>query len=66
MYGGFVAWEKGELENGKDSIAVQIAPHTHWPQLEVLILVVSDQKKPISSTVGMRNTVETSSLLKVR
>ena len=24
VYGGFVSWEKGEREDGKDSIAVQV------------------------------------------
>ena len=24
MYGGFVAWEKGEMEDGTDSIAKQV------------------------------------------
>ena len=43
-----------------------MAPETHWPELEVLILVVSDHKKPVSSTEGMRRTVMTSELLKVR
>ena len=65
MYGGFVAWERGEREDGSDSLAIQVAPHTHWPELQVIILVVSDQKKPVSSTLGMSTTVQTSSLLKV-
>ena len=47
-------------------LSLQVAPETHWPELEALILVVSDHKKPISSTEGMRRTVETSELLKVR
>ena len=37
----------------------------HWPDLQVLILVVSDQKKAVSSTSGMRTSVETSSLINV-
>ena len=65
MYGGFVTWERGEREDGSDSLAIQVAPHTHWPELQVIILVVSDQKKSVSSTLGMRTTVQTSSLLKV-
>lgn len=31
----------GEQADGKDSIARQVAPEWHWPQLRVLILVVS-------------------------
>jgi len=41
MYDGFVAWNMGERKDGSDSIAVRIAPQTHWPNLRVLILVVT-------------------------
>ena len=37
IYGGFVAWEKGELADGTDSIAVQVKHIEKWgltPQLE--------------------------------
>ena len=44
---------------------LQVAPDTHWSDLQVLILVVSDHKKPVSSTSGMRTSVETSSLINV-
>ena len=44
---------------------LQVAPDTHWSDLQVLILVVSDQKKPVSSTSGMMTSVETSSLINV-
>jgi diphosphomevalonate decarboxylase len=66
MYGGFVKWERGSSPDGSDSVAVQVASHTHWPELEVLILVVSDQKKATSSTEGMQRSVETSEMLKYR
>lgn len=41
MFGGFVQWVMGEDADGKDSVAQQVAPETHWPELRVLILVVS-------------------------
>lgn len=66
MYGGFVTWEMGTKEDGSDSKAVQVKPETHWPELQILILVVSDKKKSVGSTVGMQKTVETSKLLQVR
>uniref|UniRef100_A0A1X7VM40 Diphosphomevalonate decarboxylase n=1 Tax=Amphimedon queenslandica TaxID=400682 RepID=A0A1X7VM40_AMPQE len=66
VYGGFVSWEKGEREDGEDSIAEQVCPDMHWPDLQVLILVVSEQKKTVSSTSGMRTSVETSSLINFR
>ena len=41
MYGGFVQWIMGEREDGKDSVAQQVEPESHWPDLRVLVLVVS-------------------------
>jgi len=66
LYGGFVEWQMGERADGKDSIARQVAPESHWPELRVLILVVSAEKKLMGSTAGMQSSVETSSLLRVR
>ncbi|XP_053127399.1 diphosphomevalonate decarboxylase [Hemicordylus capensis] len=66
MFGGFVQWVMGQQADGKDSIALQVAPETHWPELRVLILVVSAEKKPVGSTAGMQTSVKTSLLLKHR
>ncbi|NXH22825.1 MVD1 decarboxylase, partial [Bucco capensis] len=66
MLGGFVQWQQGERPDGKDSLAQQVAPETHWPELRVLILVVSGEKKQVSSTAGMQTSVDTSALLKHR
>jgi diphosphomevalonate decarboxylase len=66
IYGGFVQWQKGASYDGKDSIAVQIAPASHWPELHVLILVVKDSKKKTGSTNGMARTILTSDLIKYR
>ncbi|NIG61719.1 diphosphomevalonate decarboxylase [Pontoporia blainvillei] len=56
----------GERADGKDSIARQVAPESHWPELRVLVLVVSTERKPTGSTVGMQTSVETSALLRFR
>ncbi|KIK57461.1 hypothetical protein GYMLUDRAFT_86887 [Collybiopsis luxurians FD-317 M1] len=66
LFGGFVAWEMGNNPDGKDSLAVQVAPESHWPSLHALICVVNSGKKGTSSTAGMQNTVLTSSLLQHR
>ncbi|TKC36605.1 hypothetical protein EI555_017002, partial [Monodon monoceros] len=66
LYGGFVEWRMGERADGKDSIARQVAPESHWPELRVLILVVSTEKKLTGSTAGMQTSVETSALLRFR
>lgn len=56
----------GANPTGEDSIAIQIAPASHWPEMRVLILVVNDASKKYSSTLGMKKTVETSEFLKYR
>ncbi|XP_044129073.1 diphosphomevalonate decarboxylase isoform X1 [Bufo gargarizans] len=66
MHGGFVQWVMGEREDGKDSLAQQVEPETHWPELRILILVASAEKKHVGSTAGMQTSVETSPLLKLR
>jgi len=66
MDGGFVKWNKGSCPAGTDSIAEQIASEDHWDDLRCLILVVSNKQKSVSSTEGMKRSVETSELLKHR
>ncbi|XP_050347584.1 diphosphomevalonate decarboxylase [Nymphalis io] len=66
VYGGFVRWHAGVKADGSDSIATQIADSSHWKEMRVLILVVADTKKHISSVKGMSCSVETSELLKYR
>ncbi|XP_065704401.1 diphosphomevalonate decarboxylase [Patagioenas fasciata] len=66
MLGGFVQWQRGERPDGRDSLALQVAPETHWPELRVLVMVVSGEKKPVGSTAGMQTSVDTSPLLKHR
>uniref|UniRef100_A0A674MHQ8 Diphosphomevalonate decarboxylase n=1 Tax=Takifugu rubripes TaxID=31033 RepID=A0A674MHQ8_TAKRU len=66
MYGGFVQWLMGQKEDGKDSVAQQVEPESHWPELRILVLVASAEKKPVGSTSGMQTSVETSALLKHR
>ncbi|OQR96102.1 diphosphomevalonate decarboxylase [Achlya hypogyna] len=64
--GGFVRWEKGTKADGSDSLAVQVADHKHWPELEAIICVVNDKEKDTSSTSGMMTSKDTSELLGFR
>ncbi|KAK9300898.1 hypothetical protein QLX08_006600 [Tetragonisca angustula] len=66
VMGGFVKWCMGSESNGADSIAKQIVPASHWPEMRILILVVNDTKKKISSSIGMKRTIETSDLMQHR
>lgn len=66
LFGGFVKWVMGNDVSGSDSVAVQLANETHWDDLVIIIAVVSSRQKETSSTAGMRESVETSSLLQHR
>lgn len=66
LMGGYVAWRAGNAKDGTDSVAQEVAPASHWPEMRALILVVSAEKKGTPSTAGMQTTVETSSLFKAR
>lgn len=65
LFGGYVAWEMGEKEDGSDSRAIQIADENHW-HMKAAILVVCADKKDVPSTQGMQRTVKTSALFKER
>lgn len=56
----------GTEASGSDSKAYQVADRDHWPNMQALILVVSDEKKTTASTAGMQLTVQTSHLLQHR
>ncbi|QEU59245.1 Mvd1 [Kluyveromyces lactis] len=66
LFGGYVAWEMGQLEDGSDSKAVEIGSLNHWPEMKAAILVVSADKKDTPSTSGMQLTVKTSDLFQER
>ncbi|KAL6714896.1 diphosphomevalonate decarboxylase [Lecanora helva] len=66
LLGGYVAWDHGTRSDGTDSCARLVAPKSHWPEMRALIMVVSAEKKGVSSTTGMQETVKTSSLFATR
>ncbi|XP_041982390.1 diphosphomevalonate decarboxylase [Aricia agestis] len=66
VYGGFVQWKAGVRSDGSDSVAVQVVDSKHWPEMRVLILVVADTKKHVSSKKGMKISAETSELMQHR
>jgi diphosphomevalonate decarboxylase len=62
LMGGYVAWAKGEAADGSDSVAYEVSPASHWPDMRAVILVASAEKKDVSSTSGMQQTVASSAL----
>uniref|UniRef100_A0A915DKS5 Diphosphomevalonate decarboxylase n=1 Tax=Ditylenchus dipsaci TaxID=166011 RepID=A0A915DKS5_9BILA len=65
--GGFVHWKAGQSEvDDSDCFCETIAPASHWPDLRALIIVINEAEKKVGSSQGMRNTIQTSSLLQTR
>ncbi|MHA2173693.1 MAG: diphosphomevalonate decarboxylase [Candidatus Hodarchaeales archaeon] len=60
ILGGFVEWQKGELTDGSDSYAISIQDESHWPELAMIVSIISTEEKKVSSRAGMSQTVETS------
>ncbi|CAF0783952.1 unnamed protein product [Brachionus calyciflorus] len=63
-FGGFVKWTTGE--NSFDSLASRLFPSNHWEEMNIIALILEDGKKSVSSTHGMKESVQTSDLLKER
>lgn len=59
IYGGFVEWHKGDNLDGTDSFAVQLEKQSYW-DIRVAAVVLFDEEKTVSSSVGMKRTVDTS------
>ncbi|XP_032671428.1 diphosphomevalonate decarboxylase [Odontomachus brunneus] len=66
VLGGFVRWHMGSDKYGTDSLAKQIAPVSHWPEMRILLIVVNGERKKVSSTIGMKKSMETSELMQYR
>jgi len=58
--GGFVKWNRGEKADGSDSYAETIADSDHWPELSMIVTIVSTEEKKVSSRAGMKQTISTS------
>ncbi|MEM6733985.1 MAG: diphosphomevalonate decarboxylase [Myxococcota bacterium] len=59
LFGGFVEWHRGALEDGSDSVAEPIAGPDHW-DVRMLVVITSEAEKQHSSTDGMNLTRDTS------
>jgi len=60
LFSGFSVWHQGQQADGLDSFAEAI--DIQWPEFCVGLLEVDVKQKPVSSTQGMQNTVETCDL----
>lgn len=60
LFPGFSVWHQGIQDDGLDSYAESI--ETQWPEFCIGLLEIDVKQKPVSSTQGMQNTVETCAL----
>jgi diphosphomevalonate decarboxylase len=60
IQGGVCVWHRGRASDGADSYATQELPQSHWPELRLLVAMVSREEKEVKSRDGMRSAVETS------
>jgi diphosphomevalonate decarboxylase len=60
IQGGFVRWNRGRRPDGADSFGEQVFTAAHWPDLRLVVGMVSREEKEVKSRDGMRSTVDTS------
>ena len=60
IQGGFCSWLKGSRADGEDSYAVQDFAPSHWPDLRMVVAILSRDEKDVKSRDGMKHTVDTS------
>lgn len=61
VFGGWVEWSRGELEDGSDSVATELLPEAAWP-ISMVVAVIREGPKEIPSRDAMRHVAETSPL----
>ena len=59
LFGGFVALDRGEEEDGSDAVARPILGGSAWP-LEIVVAVTDLKEKAVSSRTGMEHTMRSS------
>lgn len=60
LYHGFALWHKGVQSNGLDSYAEPLS--ADWPEFCIGLVKIDTKEKPVGSTAGMQQTVETCDL----
>lgn len=62
--GGFVKWTASD--DSTKSISKCLFSSNHWPEFNILALILEDERKKVSSTNGMQISTQTSDFLKYR
>lgn len=58
LWSGFVEWQRGERDDGMDSVGRPL--DAVWKDLGIGLLIVSDKQKSVSSREAMARTIDTS------
>ncbi len=61
LWGGWVIWDRGQREDGEDSVGAPLAPREHW-DVALVVAMITTGRKAVGSTEGMIRTQETSPL----
>jgi len=64
IFGGFVEWAAGKIGYDESSYAMQLYDENYWPEIRVIVLVLEEGKKEVSSRSGMQSSVFTSPMYK--
>ncbi len=60
VFGGFVEWKKGQLDNGSDSYSEQFEDEEFWPNFRMIVCITSLDEKKHKSRPGMKLSIATS------
>lgn len=61
IFGGFVEWQAGVADDGRDCFAKPLFGPDHWPELRDLVLLLQDApEKSVRSAVAMQASVRSS------
>jgi diphosphomevalonate decarboxylase len=61
IFGGFVEWQAGHRDDGRDCYARPVFPPDHWPELRDVVVIVADApEKNVRSAQAMQGSVRTS------
>ncbi len=62
IYGGFVEWHAGKELGGYDSYATKVYDERYWNEFKIIVAIIDEKEKMISSRLAMEASVKTSPL----
>lgn len=62
IYGGFVEWHAGKELSGEDSYSAKVYGEQYWKEFKIIVVIIDQKEKIVSSRLAMETSVKTSSL----